>query len=90
MIERLPDPPPAVPLLQGAETLYEVELSATPSREWRAAFLRPPLSLLTIQYTPELSRLAGRVPDENLKRQNLEGPGDLCLRGLTMVAGAGF
>jgi hypothetical protein len=42
VIERLPDLARAVPLLQGAETLYEVDLSAVPSWEWRAAFLRPP------------------------------------------------
>jgi hypothetical protein len=47
-IERQPDPPRVV--VDGSEsraTLYEVDLTAPPSREWRAAFLRPPPSPIT-------------------------------------------
>jgi hypothetical protein len=56
-IERLREPPRAVPLLQGQQTLYEVDLSAEPSSARRAAFLRPPVELLTSEYTPELGRV---------------------------------
>jgi hypothetical protein len=34
-----------------------VELSATPSPAWRAAFLRPPARLTTVRTTPEVGRL---------------------------------
>jgi hypothetical protein len=54
-IQRHPDPPRAV--LEEAQTLYEVDLSARPSVAWRTAFLRPPSSLLTLEYTPELGRV---------------------------------
>ena len=56
-IARLPNPPRAVPLLQGGETLYEVDLSARPSAAWRAAFLRPPARLTSPRWTPELGRV---------------------------------
>jgi len=56
-IERLLDPPRAVPLLQGQRTLYEVDLTAEPLPAWRAAFLRPPLAQQTSEYTPELARV---------------------------------
>jgi hypothetical protein len=38
--------------------LYAVELSAVPSRPWRAAFLRPPRRLLTATATPGLGRVS--------------------------------
>jgi hypothetical protein len=62
-IERLPDPPRSMPLLDKAETLYEVELNAAPSPGWRAAFLRPPSRLTISHWTPEFGRvgLAGRA-----------------------------
>jgi hypothetical protein len=44
-------------LTQGAQTLYEVELSATPWRAWRATFLRPPARLTTVRNTPQLGRV---------------------------------
>jgi hypothetical protein len=56
-IQRIRRPPHSVTLADGVLTLYEVELSATPSRAWRAAFLRPPPKLLTSKSTPELGRL---------------------------------
>lgn len=56
-IQRLPGPPHTVTLTSGAQTLYEVALSAAPSPAWRAAFLRPPAALTTAQYTPALGRL---------------------------------
>jgi len=56
-ISRLPLPPRAVPLLPGAETLYEVELSAVPSLAWRTAFLRPPSRLVGARSTPEMGRV---------------------------------
>jgi hypothetical protein len=56
-IRRRPPPPSAVPLTTGAQTLYEVELSAAPSPAWRAAFLRPPATLTTARYTPEFGGL---------------------------------
>src|SRR5262245_4288335 len=51
-IERLPDLPRAVPLLKGAETVYEVDLTTSPSPAWRAAFLRPPGRLMRATATP--------------------------------------
>jgi hypothetical protein len=33
-------------------------LTAAPSREWRATFLRPPLPLVTADRTPEVGRVA--------------------------------
>jgi hypothetical protein len=56
-IERLQTPPRAVPLLRGQQPRYEVELSAEPSRVWRAAFLGPPLALRTSEYTPEFGHV---------------------------------
>jgi hypothetical protein len=56
-IERLRTPPDSVPLATKSQTLYEVELSAAPSRVWRASFLRPPARLRTTKFTPELGRL---------------------------------
>jgi hypothetical protein len=58
-LERRPDPPRVV--VDGSEsraTLYEVDLTAPPSREWRAAFLRPPPSPITGDRTPEVGRAA--------------------------------
>ena len=56
-IQRIRRPPHSVTLADGVLTLYEVELSATLSRAWQAAFLRPPPKLLTSKSTPELGRL---------------------------------
>jgi hypothetical protein len=56
-IRRLRRPPHAVPLATQTQTLYEVELSAAPSRAWRAALLRPPPALTTARFTPERGRL---------------------------------
>jgi hypothetical protein len=56
-IHRLRRVPHAVTLTQGAQTLYEITLSAVPSPEWRAAFLRPPARLTTARNTPDLGRL---------------------------------
>jgi hypothetical protein len=55
--ERGPGPPrPIVDVAEGA-TVYEAALRGTPSREWRAAFLRPSPGLLTPKYMPELARV---------------------------------
>jgi hypothetical protein len=67
-IHRLRRVPHAVTLTQGAQTLYEITLSAVPSPEWRAACLRPPARLTTAQNTPQLGRLGltgghGALPD---------------------------
>jgi hypothetical protein len=43
--------------MDGQQTLYEVGLTAPPSRAWRAAFLRPPRTLTTETATPELGRV---------------------------------
>jgi hypothetical protein len=57
-IQRLRRAPHGVVTLpEGGQTLYEIELSATPSPAWRAAFLRPPARLITARGTPELGRL---------------------------------
>jgi hypothetical protein len=56
-IQRLPRAPRPVPYTARALTLYEIELSEAPSREWRAAVLRPPPRLMTPLSTRELGRL---------------------------------
>ena len=58
-LERVPDlPRVVVARIEGQGTLYEVDLTAAPSREWRAAFLRPPPALITADRTPEVGRVA--------------------------------
>ena len=54
---RVQGAPHTVMSVQGDLTVYEATLTAAPSPEWRAAFLRPPTNLITAQYTPELGRL---------------------------------
>ncbi len=52
VIQRVRRPPHPVTFTEGALTLYEIELSAAPSKAWRATFLRPPPALTTTKYTP--------------------------------------
>ena len=56
-IHRVQRPPHPIALATPSLALYEVALSAVPSRVWRAAFLRPPPGLTTTRFTPELGRL---------------------------------
>ena len=56
-IRRIRRPPHQIALTAKTQALYEVALSAVPSRAWRAAFLRPPPALTPVRYTPELGRL---------------------------------
>ena len=56
-IRRIRRPPHSIALTAKTQALYEVALSAVPSRAWRAAFLRPPPALTPGRYTPELGRL---------------------------------
>ena len=42
--------------IEGQDTLSEFDLTAAPSREWRAAFLRPPPAMTTADHTPENGR----------------------------------
>ena len=56
-IQRLRQPPRSTTLTKGNLTLYEVELNSAPPRVWRAAFLRPALSLTSPKATPKLARL---------------------------------
>ena len=45
-IHRAPGPPRVIlSNIEGAESLFEVLLTAIPSPEWRAAFVRPPARL---------------------------------------------
>ena len=44
--------------IEGRDTLYEVELWTEPSRQWRAAFLRPPPVLTRSNSTPDVARLS--------------------------------
>ncbi len=44
--------------IEGRDTLYEFDLTATPSRAWRAVFLRPPPALTTADHTPDIGRVA--------------------------------
>jgi hypothetical protein len=56
--ERRPDPPRSiVDGIEGRDTLYEVELWASPSRHWRAAFLHPSPNLVRKGSTPDAGRL---------------------------------
>ena len=58
-LERLPDlPRVVVARIEGRDTLYEFDLSAAPSRAWRAVFLRPPPALTTADHTPDIGRVA--------------------------------
>jgi hypothetical protein len=59
--------------IEGRDTLYEVELTRSPSREWRAAFIRPPAALVTPNRTPE----AGRVTVRGTTLQFRAAPRDL-------------
>jgi hypothetical protein len=56
-IRRVRRPPQPIALAKPSQALYEVALSAIPSRIWRAAFLRPPPALTTTRFAPELGRL---------------------------------
>ena len=44
--------------VEGQDTVYEFDPSAAPSREWRAAFLRPPPALTTADCTLDIGRVA--------------------------------
>jgi hypothetical protein len=59
--------------IEGRDTLYEVELTRSPSREWRAAFLRPRAALVTPNRTPD----AGRVVVRETTIQFRAAPRDL-------------
>jgi hypothetical protein len=56
-IRRVQRPPHPIALATPSQALYEVALTAIPSRVWRAAFLRPPSALTSTRFTPELGRL---------------------------------
>ena len=56
-IRRVRRPPHPIALATPSQALYEVALTAIPSRVWRAAFLRPPAALTSTRFTPELGRL---------------------------------
>jgi hypothetical protein len=81
-----PSPGSAVPLkrragsprvvvdrIEDRDTLYEVELTRIPSREWRAAFLRPRPALVSPNRTPD----AGRVVVREATVQFRASPRDL-------------
>ena len=58
-VQRRPGPPRVVVEgIEGRDTLYEVDLWAAPSPQWRAAFLRPPPALITAGRRPEVGRVA--------------------------------
>jgi hypothetical protein len=57
-IHRLPGPPRVILSgLEGNESLFEVLLTAIPSPEWRAAFVRPPGRLTGVRYAPDVGRV---------------------------------
>ncbi len=57
-IRRRPGPPRVVLSgIEGRHSLYEVELTATPSRAWRAVFVRPPGRLTGERYTADFGRV---------------------------------
>ena len=49
-----------VPMIEGKDALYEVDLTAAPSPEWRAAFRRPPARLTSARYTADVGRVTIR------------------------------
>jgi hypothetical protein len=57
-IQRLPGPTMAIPFTDTEQTVYEIGLSAVPSPTWRAAFLRPPPTLQTTRFTPDMGRVS--------------------------------
>ena len=57
VIRRVQRPPHPIALATPSLALYEVALSAVPSRIGRAVFLRPPPGLTTTRFTPEFGRL---------------------------------
>jgi hypothetical protein len=58
-VERQPGPSRVVvERIEGRDTLYEFDLTAAPSRAWRAVFLRPPPALTTADYTSDIGRVA--------------------------------
>jgi hypothetical protein len=59
--------------IEGRDTLYEIELWAAPSPQWRAAFLRPRPALGTPNRTPD----AGRVVVRGTTVQFRAAPRDL-------------
>src|SRR4029453_11325247 len=74
-IHRLRRVPHAVTLTQGAQTLYEITLSAAPSPEWRAAFLRPPARLTSRVRPPGAHRGHGALPDHPGPAPRVVAPG---------------
>jgi hypothetical protein len=56
-IKRRPGPAQLVTMVTPHGALYECELTTMPSPVWRAAFLRPPPRLTTMQYTPDPGRV---------------------------------
>ena len=58
-IHRLPGSPTVITSLQGRQAVYQVALSAVPSRAWRAAFGRPPARLGHSPFTPDGIELQG-------------------------------
>ena len=44
---------------RGRHVVYAVALTASPSRPWRAAFVRPPARLTTTRFTPHAVSLDG-------------------------------
>jgi hypothetical protein len=61
-VQRVQSTPPRVVLsgIDGTDALYEVTLTAAPSREWRAAFTHPPPRLTSVRYTPDSGRIVIR------------------------------
>ena len=58
-IWRLAGSPRTVTPLQTRHAVYEVQLSAVPSRPWRAAFTKPPAALRRAPFTPDGVDLQG-------------------------------
>ena len=57
-ILRAPGPPRVIlSNIEGAESLFEVLLTAIPSPAWRAVFVRPPGRLITARYAPDFGRV---------------------------------
>jgi hypothetical protein len=56
-IKRRLGPAQLVAMVTPHAALYECTLTTVASPAWRAAFLRPPPRLMTMQYTPDLGRV---------------------------------
>ena len=75
-IYRAPRPPRVILSgLEGNESLFEVLLTAMPSPEWRAAFVRLPGRLTSVRYAPDVGRVTVQKAGLNFRTAPAEVDG---------------